>query len=152
MVYEIRAFWEDAAVDHGTTSEGSLRYRATRALETWAIKRVATCSRSARAAPDILARGVPESRVTVIPTPSMSDGFQLSGAPDDALKARLASPASTVVGFVGSFYAYEGPGPAARRVSRAARRQPDLRLLLVGGGPRTPTSRPRPSGWASPTR
>jgi hypothetical protein len=27
VVYEIRAFWEDAAVDHGTTSEGSLRYR-----------------------------------------------------------------------------------------------------------------------------
>jgi hypothetical protein len=29
VVYEIRAFWEDAAVDHGTTTEGSLRYRAT---------------------------------------------------------------------------------------------------------------------------
>jgi glycogen(starch) synthase len=27
VVYEIRAFWEDAAVDHGTTQEGSLRYR-----------------------------------------------------------------------------------------------------------------------------
>ncbi|HNO62785.1 MAG TPA: glycosyltransferase, partial [Thauera aminoaromatica] len=27
VVYEIRAFWEDAAVDHGTTTEGSLRYR-----------------------------------------------------------------------------------------------------------------------------
>ena len=25
VVYEIRAFWEDAAVDHGTTAEGSLR-------------------------------------------------------------------------------------------------------------------------------
>ena len=38
VVYEIRAFWEDAAVDHGTTREGSLRYRSTRALETWAVK------------------------------------------------------------------------------------------------------------------
>ena len=36
VVYEIRAFWEDAAVDHGSTREGSLRYRLTRALETWA--------------------------------------------------------------------------------------------------------------------
>jgi len=34
VVYECRAFWEDAAVDHGTTTEGSLRYRLTRALET----------------------------------------------------------------------------------------------------------------------
>ncbi|MFN3983873.1 MAG: glycosyltransferase, partial [Rhodocyclaceae bacterium] len=41
VVYEVRAFWEDAAVDHGTTAEGSLRYRATRMLETWALKRAA---------------------------------------------------------------------------------------------------------------
>ena len=27
VVYELRALWEDAAVDHGTTREGSLRYR-----------------------------------------------------------------------------------------------------------------------------
>jgi hypothetical protein len=34
VVYEVRAFWEDAAVDHGTCREGDTRYRATRALET----------------------------------------------------------------------------------------------------------------------
>src|SRR5262245_37451525 len=39
VVYEVRAFWEDAAVDHGTTQEGSLRYRLTRGLETYALKR-----------------------------------------------------------------------------------------------------------------
>src|SRR5690606_18297091 len=39
VVYEVRAFWEDAAVDHGTSTEGGLRYRLTRALETHALKR-----------------------------------------------------------------------------------------------------------------
>ena len=39
VVYEVRAFWEDAAVDHGTTLEGSLRYRLTHWLETRALKR-----------------------------------------------------------------------------------------------------------------
>ncbi len=34
VVYEVRAFWEDAAVDHGTSREWGPRYRATRALET----------------------------------------------------------------------------------------------------------------------
>jgi len=38
VVYEIRAFWEDAAVDHGTAVEGGLRYRLTRALETWVVR------------------------------------------------------------------------------------------------------------------
>ena len=32
FVYEIRAFWEDAAVGNGTGSEGSIKYRLTRAL------------------------------------------------------------------------------------------------------------------------
>ena len=35
LVYECRAFWEDAAVDHGTTTEGGLRYRFTKMLETY---------------------------------------------------------------------------------------------------------------------
>src|SRR6185295_9277240 len=40
VVYEVRAFWEDAAVDHGTVREGGLRYYLSRALETWALKHV----------------------------------------------------------------------------------------------------------------
>lgn len=136
VVYEIRAFWEDAAVDHGTTSEGSLRYRVTRALETWAIKRVAhvfTICDGLRQ--DILARGVPESRVTVIPNAVNVDGFQLSGAPDESLKAGLGLAGKTVVGFVGSFYAYEGLDLLLEAFPALIGRHPDLRLLLVGGGP-----------------
>ena len=34
VVYEIRAFWEDAAVDHGTCKEEDLRYRLTRKMAT----------------------------------------------------------------------------------------------------------------------
>jgi glycosyltransferase involved in cell wall biosynthesis len=45
VVYEIRAFWEDAAVDHGTSREWGVRYRLTRAMETWALKRVDAASR-----------------------------------------------------------------------------------------------------------
>ncbi len=40
VVYEVRALWEDAAVDHGTAREGGLRYRLSRWLESWALKRV----------------------------------------------------------------------------------------------------------------
>src|SRR3954468_5865387 len=39
VVYEIRAFWEDAAVGNGTGSEGSLKYRAAKWLETRAARR-----------------------------------------------------------------------------------------------------------------
>ena len=136
VVYEIRAFWEDAAVDHGTTREHSLRYRLTHALETWALRRVGhvfTICEGLRA--DIVARGIPAERVTVIPNAVDIESFQLSGEPDAALKARLGLDGRTVIGFVGSFYAYEGLDLLLDAVPALLARQPDLRVLLVGGGP-----------------
>ncbi|MCS6947474.1 MAG: glycosyltransferase, partial [Steroidobacteraceae bacterium] len=68
VVYEMRASWEDAAVDHGTTRPGSLRYRASRALETWTLRRadaVTTICEGLRR--DILGRGIPADKITVIP-------------------------------------------------------------------------------------
>lgn len=138
VVYEIRAFWEDAAVDHGTTSEGSLRYRATRALETWAIKRVdhvfTICEGLRR---DIAERGIPESRITVIPNAVDIENFQMS-APDagtEALRRQVGLEGCTVLGFVGSFYAYEGLDLLLDAFAGLAAARPDLRVLLVGGGP-----------------
>ncbi|HNC65915.1 MAG TPA: glycosyltransferase, exosortase A system-associated [Thauera aminoaromatica] len=136
VVYEIRAFWEDAAVDHGTTTEGSLRYRATKALETWAIKRadhVFTICEGLRA--DIVGRGIPAAKVTVIPNAVDIESFQLSGDADPALREQLGLAGTTVVGFVGSFYAYEGLDLLLDAFPALLQKRPELRLLLVGGGP-----------------
>ncbi|MDQ9785858.1 glycosyltransferase, partial [Serratia marcescens] len=68
FVYEIRAFWEDAAVGNGTGREGSLRYRATRALETWAVRKadaVAVICEGLRR--DLVARGIDQSKIFVSP-------------------------------------------------------------------------------------
>lgn len=37
VMYEVRAFWEDAAVDHGTSRSWGLRYRLTRKLEDYVL-------------------------------------------------------------------------------------------------------------------
>ena len=87
VVYEVRASWEDAAVDHGTTREGSLRYRASRALETWALRRadhVTTICEGLRG--DIVARGIPPERVTVIPNAVDTREFTFGAAPDPELR------------------------------------------------------------------
>lgn len=136
VVYEIRAFWEDAAVDHGTTREGSLRYRATRALESWALRRVdhvfTICEGLRR---DIVGRGINDGRVTVIPNAVDIEGFQLSGEPDAALRTRLGLDGATVLGFVGSFYAYEGLDLLLDAMPSLLAAHPAMRVLLVGGGP-----------------
>lgn len=135
VVYEIRAFWEDAAVDHGSTNEGSLRYRATRNLETRAIQQadhVFTICEGLRA--DIVARGVANSKVTVIPNAVNVDSFNLASPPDRALQAKLGLEGCTVIGFIGSFYAYEGLDLLMAAVPDLVRARPDVKILLVGGG------------------
>ena len=136
VAYEIRAFWEDAAVDHGSTAQGSLRYRLTRALETRAIGQaghVFTICEGLRA--DIVARGVPGSKVTVIPNAVDVNAFQLARPPSLALQQQWGLVGHTVVGFIGSFYAYEGLDLLISAMPALVQQQPDARLLLVGGGP-----------------
>jgi PEP-CTERM/exosortase A-associated glycosyltransferase len=136
VVYEVRAFWEDAAVDHGTSREWGLRYRATRAAETRALRRadhVTTICEGLRG--DIVARGIPESRVTVIPNAVDPSEFRTAAAPDAALVRKLGLEDARVIGFIGSFYAYEGLALLLAALPPVRERLPDVKLLLVGGGP-----------------
>jgi PEP-CTERM/exosortase A-associated glycosyltransferase len=136
VVYEVRAFWEDAAVDHGTSSENGLRYKLTRGLETYALKRadaVTTICEGLRR--DIVARGIPASKVTVIPNAVDIDKFAVGGEADQDLKRQLGLAGHRLIGFIGSFYAYEGLDVLLRAVPALVARAPDLRVLLVGGGP-----------------
>ena len=136
VVYEVRAFWEDAAVDHGTTAEGSLRYRLTRRLETHALgqaSHVFTICEGLRG--DIVARGIAADTVTVIPNAVDIESFAPGGVADEALKAALGLAGATVVGFIGSFYAYEGLDLLLAALPMLLARRPEVRVLLVGGGP-----------------
>ena len=136
VVYEMRASWEDAAVDHGSTSEGSLRYRASRALETLALRgadQVTTICEGLRS--DIALRGIAADRITVIPNAVDPQAFRFEEPADPALRQELGLEGCTVLGFAGSFYGYEGLHLLIDALALLVPRQPQLRLLLVGGGP-----------------
>lgn len=136
VVYELRASWEDAAVDHGTTKEGSLRYRLSRWLETYAlhrVDRVTTICEGLRG--DIISRGIPAERVTVIPNAVDPQSFSLISEPDLRLKAKLGIGSETVIGFAGSFYGYEGLDLLLDATARLLKRGQNVKILLVGGGP-----------------
>jgi PEP-CTERM/exosortase A-associated glycosyltransferase len=134
VVYEVRAFWEDAGVSHGTTTEWGLRYRMTRALETYALRRagaVTTICEGLRR--DIVGRGIAPAKVTVIPNAVDISAFSASGAPDQDLARELGLEGKTVLGFVGSFYRYEGLHVLLDALPGIVEAQPEIRLLLVGG-------------------
>ena len=136
VVYEMRASWEDAAVDHGSTREGSLRYRVSRSLESFALRRatqVTTICDGLRN--DIVARGIPEQRVAVIPNAVDVGAFRFGAEPDPRLRRELGLEGATVLGFAGSFYGYEGLDLLIEAARRMLPAHPALRVLLVGGGP-----------------
>jgi PEP-CTERM/exosortase A-associated glycosyltransferase len=136
VVYEIRAFWEDAAVDHGTCKEGDLRYQLTRQMENYVVKRanaVTTICEGLRQ--DLVQRGFDASKFTVIPNAVNIEQFQISDGRDTELEHQLGLQDCLVLGFLGSFYAYEGLDLAIKALPAVIAAQPKVRLLLVGGGP-----------------
>nr|WP_166178364.1 TIGR04063 family PEP-CTERM/XrtA system glycosyltransferase [Altererythrobacter segetis] len=136
LVYEIRAFWEDAAVGNGTGRAGSVRYRLTRELENHVIAgadAVMTICKGLR--DDLVSRGFSADRIGVMP-----NGVDLAlfgePTPRDAELAREMNPGDgPVIGFIGSFYDYEGLDDLIAAMPMLVREQPSARLLLVGGGP-----------------
>ena len=133
FVYEIRAFWEDAAVGNGTGREGSARYRLTRALENYVVKRadrIAVICEGLRG--DLIARGVAADKIFVSPNGVDMELFGNPPPPDTALAAELGLTDKKVIGYIGSFYNYEGIDDliAAMPLMQSA-----AHLLLAGGGP-----------------
>ncbi len=136
VVYEVRAFWEDAAVDHGTHREWGARYRLTRELESYALRHVdavTTICEGLRG--DILKRGIPSEKVTVIPNAVNLETFRMSERGDLQLANALGVEGKVLLGFIGSFYAYEGLTVLLNALPRMLAANPDIRILLVGGGP-----------------
>ena len=135
VVYECRAFWEDAAVDHRTTTEGSFRYKLTKWMETRVFRDAdaVTCICEGLRA-DIASRGIDKGKITVIPNAVDIDAFGRSAAKDQALVEALGIRDLPVLGFLGSFYAYEGLNLALDALPLIHESLPRAKLLLVGGG------------------
>jgi PEP-CTERM/exosortase A-associated glycosyltransferase len=133
FVYEIRAFWEDAAVGNGTGTEGSARYRLTRALENHVVKRadrVAVICQGLRS--DLVARGFDAEKIFVSPNGVDMELFGNPPPPDTQLAAKLGLTGKKVIGYIGSFYDYEGIDDL---IAAMPLMESDAHLLLVGGGP-----------------
>jgi PEP-CTERM/exosortase A-associated glycosyltransferase len=138
FVYEIRAFWEDAAVGNGTGRAGDLRYRLTRFLEDRVVARadaVIVICEGLKA--DLIRRGVAADKITVSPNGVDLDLFGDPPPPDEALRAELGLDADAeLIGFIGSFYDYEGLDDLIVAMPQLVAQRPRAHLLLVGGGPR----------------
>jgi len=135
VVYEVRALWEDAAVDHGTFTEKSLRYRVSRIVETELLKRVdflfTICDGLRK---EIISRGLSPEKITVIPNCVDTDIFSPQERDQEVIE-RYGLRGKMVLGFIGSFYHYEGIDLLIKSYTRVFKDRNDVGLLLVGDGP-----------------
>ena len=108
VVYEIRAFWEDAAVASGKHSERSLRYRLVRKLETYVcnrVNRVVTISKAMKN--ELISRGISENRIFMVP--NGVDHLSFKPIPKNVkLIRRHNLKGKTVFGYIGTFFDFEG--------------------------------------------
>jgi len=136
IIYEVRALWEDGAVDAGTAREGDMRYRASRMLETYAcrhVDHVVTICEGLRN--ELAGRGLDAGRITVAPNSVDLNRFS-SG---DEAPASQPGPAHAArgktFGFIGTFFPFEGLEVFVRAMPMIVAREPAARFILVGDGP-----------------
>jgi PEP-CTERM/exosortase A-associated glycosyltransferase len=105
-------------------------------LETYVLHRadaVATICEGLK--DEIQGRGSPTARVTVVPNAVNAEQFAMNRRLDFHLQRSLGLEGRVVLGFIGSYFAFEGLDLLLEAMSRLVRSRSDVRLLLVGGGP-----------------
>ncbi len=135
VVYEVRGFWEDAAVDHGTCKEGDFRYKLSKKMETYVVKRcqaVTVICEGIRQ--DLISRGINKSKITIIPNAVSLNSFPQITKQSSKLLDKLKLHDSFILGFAGSFYQYEGVDILIKALAIVKQTGLNVKVLLVGGG------------------
>ena len=135
VTYEVRALWEDAAVDTGKTKEGSIKYRMIKAIEQSAFEKVDAISCICQGLKsDLVKRNIPENKIFITPNAVDINNFKPSHQPDAELVSSLELQNKKVIAFIGTFFKYEGLSYAIDAMKIIAERRDDIHLLLVGAG------------------
>ncbi len=134
FVYEIRAFWEDAAVDQKKTQVSSLRYRVSRGLEYFVARRAhAVVGIAAHILDELAERNLPRAKLFHVSNGVDASRF-MPRARDQQLAAELGMGDEPVFAFFGSLYRYEGIPWLVRAAAELRRRGYRFRMLLAGNG------------------
>jgi glycosyltransferase involved in cell wall biosynthesis len=144
-IYEVRGLWHLTRVAKQPEYEGSDHYRMITSLEALAASNADHVFAITQAVKDILVgEGVSPEKISILPNAVDTTQFAIRER-DRALAEKFHLGDATVIGYIGSFNAYEGLEyllqAAAKLRARAAK---DFRVLLVGDG----ATRDRLSGVA----
>jgi PEP-CTERM/exosortase A-associated glycosyltransferase len=134
FVYEIRSFWEDSDLNVVRSLGGSLRYRMSRGLETHVLKNADVIVGISHAIlKDVSGRGIPADRLFHVPNGVDIDRF-VPRPRDPQLTEPLCPKGVPTLGYLGTFFPWEGVPWLVRAAAELHRAGHMFRLLLVGDG------------------
>jgi len=141
FVYELRAFWEDAAVDQNKTQKHSLRYFMSRKLEDYVVHHAdAVVGIAGAILEELKQRKVNPAKLFHVPNGVDTAKFSPL-ARDARLADQLGFANEPVMGFIGSLYRWEGVAWLIKAVAELRRRGTACKLLIVGDGEEMPAVR-----------
>ncbi|WP_306030102.1 glycosyltransferase family 4 protein [Stappia sp. MMSF_3263] len=134
--YDIRGLWEFTSASKMRGWEQTERFHLSRQLETRvASEATGVFAISSPVKEELMNRGVPGNRITILPNGVDIDRFS-PGPEPEGLRQRLELPPhSLIFGFIGSMEAYEGIDDLIQAFGQIVSRGVDAHLLLVGDGP-----------------
>lgn len=135
VTYEVRALWEDAAVDTGKTKEGSIKYKIIKAIEQSAFEKAdaVSCICEGLKA-DLIKRGIPQEKLFITPNAVDIHNFQPLHQRDAELEEKFNLSGKKVIAFIGTFFKYEGLHYAVDAMHEIVKQRDDIHLVLVGAG------------------
>lgn len=134
LVFEVRDLWPDVFVASGVLEEGFV-FRALRRLEMAfyrAARRIVVVTRSFR--DDLLSRGVPEERISVVPNGADLELFA-PGPASTRLRRELSGEAKFLATYVGTHGILQGLEQILD-AAEALRDDPEFAFAFVGEGAR----------------
>ena len=134
MVYEKRNLWEESARARGKASGRWPFYQLSRALDRYITVRAdAVCTITEALRKSTVELGAAPDRVVVVGNGADTDTFVPRAAPPE-LRARCLKGGDFVIGFIGSFFSFEGLPLLVEAFAALRGRFPGARLVLVGDG------------------
>jgi glycosyltransferase involved in cell wall biosynthesis len=144
--YEVRGFWELSRLSRQPEWEGTDEFSNHIAQETeMALRASRVFTLNRQMCSELVRRGVPAGKITIVP--NAVTGVPSLPQTDDKARAALKIKTRYVVGYVGSFTAYEGLDDLLRACALVRGQGVDLTLLMVGSSKPTASSA---SGTACP--
>ena len=136
FIYEMRALWEDAAVDQNKFKRNSFRYKVSRGVENEVLNKSNMVTTIAHHLKDeIVSWGITQNKVRIVPNGVDTKIFK-PRQKNIALLKQYGLENKVCVGFLGSFFRFEGLELLIKAIPHIINKENSVKFLFVGDGER----------------